>query len=200
MKREELEELHYIAHIANLPSIYARGILSHERARSIEHRSVADEQVRDRRARVVVPRGRRLHDYANLYFHARNPMMYRRHNDHGSLCVLKVSTDVLDLAGVIITDSNASSDYVRFAAAPGGLSIVDRALAFAADWRHADYFEFRRRRSVRCAEVLVPDGVAPQFLGGFYVSCEQSRALAQATLGGKATTVEVVVDGHLFFQ
>jgi hypothetical protein len=36
--------------------------------------------------------------------------------------VLKVSTEVLDLSGVVITNGNASSKYVAFRAAPAGLS------------------------------------------------------------------------------
>jgi len=62
MHRGDLAELHYIAPIANLDSIRAQGILSHRRASSIEHDSVALQAVQDKRATVVVPRGRPLHE------------------------------------------------------------------------------------------------------------------------------------------
>ena len=40
-------------------------------------------------------------------------MLFRRQNQHLTLCVLQVSTDVLDLEGVIVTDANAASPYRR---------------------------------------------------------------------------------------
>ncbi len=134
MRREELTELHYIAHMDNVQSIVRHGILLNRRAAKIPHTSVAMQHVQDRRAKVVVPGGRRLHEYANLYMCARNQVLFKRQDQHLDLCVLQVSTDVLDLPGVVVTDANASSDYVRFAAAPGGLSIVDRKATFAESW------------------------------------------------------------------
>jgi hypothetical protein len=154
VKREELTELHYITPIANVPSILDQGILSHNRAQKVEHESVAMPEIQDLRAKVRVPGGRPLHDYVNLYIQARNPMMYKRKDYHEKLCILKISTDVLDLPGVVVSDGNASSNYIRFAGAPQGLEIVESELAFAEWWTHPDYFEMCRRRVARCAEVL----------------------------------------------
>jgi ssDNA thymidine ADP-ribosyltransferase, DarT len=53
-------------------------------------------EIQDLRANKKVPGGRPLHEYLNLYFHARNPMMYKGHDQHESLCVIRVSTNVLD--------------------------------------------------------------------------------------------------------
>ena len=41
MRRDEVKEFHLITSIANLGSILCRGILSHEGASKIDHRSVA---------------------------------------------------------------------------------------------------------------------------------------------------------------
>jgi len=120
MKRNELEELHYITTIRNVPSIMSKGILSHKRVKKINHNSVAMEVIQERREKKVVPGGRPLHEYVNLYFHPRNPMLYVRQSHHIDLCILRVSTQVLDLPGVVIADSNASSDYARFAPAVRG--------------------------------------------------------------------------------
>ncbi|MBM4275970.1 MAG: DUF4433 domain-containing protein, partial [Deltaproteobacteria bacterium] len=110
MRREELEEFHYITHINNLPSILLRGILSHNNAKKLRHISVASQTIQDRREPKVVPGGRKLHDYVNTYFHARNPMMYLilRQQDHLKLTVLRIDTDILDLPNVVITDGNAA--------------------------------------------------------------------------------------------
>ncbi len=201
MKREELAELHYITPIANVPSICIQGILSHKKAKKVEHESAAMQVIQDRRAKVVVPGGRPLHDYVNLYFHARNPMMYVRSANHTSLCVLRVSIEVLDLPGVVVTDCNASSDYVRFSPAPGGISIVDRDRTFAEDWTYPDDpIEAYRRKSARCAEVLVPDRVDQRYISVVYVSCPESQSVVTQSLAGKVPQAQIVVNGHLFFR
>jgi hypothetical protein len=117
MDRGDLDELHSIQPIANVAGILELGILSHNRARVVERVDVAAAEIQDRRVGVTVPGGRPLHDYANLYFDARNPMMSVRRTRHAELCVLRISCDVLDLPDVVVTDGNASSDYIRFGAA-----------------------------------------------------------------------------------
>jgi hypothetical protein len=198
VKREELSELHYITPIANLPSIRYHGILSHNQAQKVAHQSVAMQEIQALRAKVVVPRGKRLHDYVNLYIHARNPMMYKRKQQHMDLCVLRISTEVLDLPAVVVSDGNAASDYVRFAPAPAGLAIVDRELAFAIYWTDPDRIEWFRRSVARCAEVLVPDRLDARFIQGAYTSCPESQQTLVAT--GAMVASEVVVNGGLFFR
>jgi len=60
VRREDLNELHYITPIDNVPSILKLGILSHAGAAEIEHVSVAMDEIQQRRAQVVVPGGRQL--------------------------------------------------------------------------------------------------------------------------------------------
>jgi hypothetical protein len=187
VRRSELTELHYITPMDNVPSICQRGILSHRRARSVKHDSVAMQEIQDRRGRVQVPGGRHL---------PRNPMLFKRQGQHANICVLRVSPNVLDLSDVVITDANASSAYTRFAAAPNGLSIVNRELTFAEDWTDPDYFECMRKKSAKCAEVLVPDCVPPRFLMGVYMSCEESGA----RLNALDLSLAITVDPHLFFR
>jgi hypothetical protein len=196
MERHELQELHCIAPICNVPSIWRHGILSHVRASRFDHESVAMQEMQDRRAAVRVPSGRRLHEYANLYICARNPMLYKRRNQHREICVLAISTDVLDLPGVIITDRNAGADFPRFRPAPGGLSIVDHDLTFAEYWTSPDQIDYWRRKVAKCAEVLVPDRVDPRFIVGGYVSCEQAKRQVE----GFGLGLPVSIQQHLFFM
>jgi hypothetical protein len=198
LDRNDLAELHFITPLANVRSILEHGILSHTRAQGFKPVSIADEVIQDRRAKVQVPGGRPLHDYANLYLHARNPMLYLRKDKHADLCILRVSTAVLDLPDVVITDSNASSDYVRFAPAPEGLGIVDKDRTFAEFWvgTDDDLPERLRRKSAKHAEVLVPDCVAPQNIVGAYLSCRTSmEAFAALAVG-----IPSQLDAHLFFR
>lgn len=198
MRRDELEELHYIAPISNLVSILEHGILSHNRVSRMPHDFVAMAVVQKKREKVVVPGGRPLHDYVNLYVNARNKM-YKVKSRHGdrSLCVLRVSPDVLDLPGVVITDQNASSEYVRFYASHDGLAYLDRDTVFAVSWRHPDDpIEEWRHGSIVCAEVLVPERVGPEFLLGAYVSCEMSRRAAN----DQAPRLAVSLNQRIFFR
>ena len=114
MNREDISELHYIAPIENVLSMMSQGILSNRRAAQVLHTSVAMEKVQDRRRNKQIPGARRLHDYANLYFDAHNPMLSKRRDKNDAICVLRIDHAVLNLPGVIVADCNAASDYVRF--------------------------------------------------------------------------------------
>lgn len=197
VRRDELEELHFIVHADNLGSILQHGVLSHRRAATVRHKSLAKPYVLDRRLGVRVSGGRLLHEYANLYICARNPTLYlmiRNAGGHESVLVLRISTDVLDLPGVVITDQNAASDWRRFAASPDGLSIVNKELVFAEYWTHPDQIEQWRHKSIKCAEVLVPDSVEPRFITGIYASCDERQQRVNAT-----TNLPCTVRPHLFF-
>jgi hypothetical protein len=192
----DLTELHYITPIANLPSILARGILSRKLAARVPHESIANEEVQDRRAMVRVPNGCRLHEYVNLYFNARNPMMYVRQNQHRSLCIIRVSPDVVHLPDVVIADRNAARDWPRWEPSPAGLRMIDRDRVFAEWWTHpGDPDEQYRHKGEMCAEVLVPEKVPPDFITGAYVSGATSAAPARALV----PSLPITVDGYLFF-
>jgi ssDNA thymidine ADP-ribosyltransferase DarT-like protein len=154
------------------------------------------EEIQEIRANKVIPGGRPLHDYANLYFHARNPMLRKRAVQHAGLCVLRVSTEILDLPGAVITDGNSASGYTAFRQSPAGLAIVDRDLVFAEYWTDPNQIVAWQKKSAKCAEVLVPDEVPARFIVGAYVSCPESqRALIEAGFD-----LPITVDPHLFFR
>ncbi len=196
MNRAGLEELHYIAHFNNLPSILQVGILCHTKAAALNPTSVASQDVQNRRAGRGVPRGRRLHDYANLYFTARNPMMYVLRSQHADLAVLTVDTTVLDIPGTVLADGNAASDATAFYESPGGLGNLDEDAIFATDWTDQDLFEYWYKKRVKCAEVLVPDEVQPDFIIGAYVSSQGNLA----RFGALGLGINASVNTSLFFR
>ncbi|WP_111267658.1 DUF4433 domain-containing protein [Marilutibacter maris] len=162
-------ELHCIMPMGNISSVLVNGILSYERANTLPHESIAMAPVQERRDQKQVPGGLRLHQYANLYFHARNPMLYKRLGEAPTLAVLRVSTDVLRVRDVVITDCNAASDYARYLA-PGQWQLLDFDDIYATDWRHpGNASRYYQHRSRKCAEVLVPHLVDSRFLRGAYV-------------------------------
>lgn len=189
-------ELHCIMPIANTISVLAHGILSYERAAALPHASVALQPVQDRRDQKVVPGGLRLHQYANLYFHARNPMLFKRLGEAAGLCVLRVSTDVLAVDGAVISDQNAASDWARFLH-PSQWAQLPFDDIFALDWRHPDdQVAYWRHKARKCAEVLVPQMVESRHLRGAYVIDLQARQ----RLLGRGFSLPVSINPVLFFQ
>lgn len=200
MDRSELAELQCIQPIANLASIAELGILCHNLAEEVDHVDVSDQRVQDLRHGKVVPHesghGRELHDYANAYICARNPMMHVRRHRHTELAVLRLSCNVLDLAEAIVADGNAASKYTSFRASLGGLTAINEEVTFMGDPRHADQIEEWRRTREQCAEVLVPECIPPEHIVGGYVSCEASLETVLALSLPWPTTI----NPRMFFQ
>jgi len=199
LHRNDLSELHYIVPIANLPSILARGLLSHRRVAVIDHLSVANEEVQVRRASRKLQTGRWLHEYVNLYFCARNTMLYFlvRTYLQSELSVLRISTDVLSVSGALVTDRNAASGIALVADPATGIARLDRDVVFAQSWIHeGDPDATYDHRQRMCAEVLVPDRIGPEYILGAYVADDRGKALLEAAAPGLVVTI----NARLFFR
>jgi len=180
VERDEVKELHFITSINNLGSILARGILSHNRAARLAHVSVASEVIQDRRRGKSVPGGSALHSYANVYFHARNPMMRRLLGDgRDDLIVVRISEAVLDIPGAVLTDGNAASGSTRFYPSPAGLVNLDFKLIFASYWTDANFWPDWEKKRARNAEVLVPDVIESMYIQGCYVDTPGKRGFCR---------------------
>src|SRR5437773_6094916 len=123
-------------------------------------------------------------------------MMFVRKHQHQTISVLRVDETVLDIDGAVVTDSNASSEFRVFRAAPGGVKVVDKDLTFADDWTDSDTIQYWRKKAAKCAEVLVPDRVPPEYITGAYVSCEAARA----TFNGYNTGLVAAINAQVFFR
>ena len=192
----KIREFQFITPIRNVPSILTHGILSYEAASRLPHDSVAMPEIQDRRDRVRIPGGRMLHQYANLYFHARNPMLYKRKAEAHSLCVLRISVRCRHIEGAVIADRNASSDYVRFLSVDQ-VSELNLKAIYAQDWRHPnDPIAYFRHKSQKCAEFLIPDRLPPEYIKGAYTI---NRA-ATSELSSVAPTLTISIEPDLFFE
>jgi len=196
MTRDEIMELHFIAPIANVPPIKEHGILCHKRAGQVEHHSVAMAEIQERRTDKRIPGAGALHDYANLYFDAHNPMLSKLRAQNEDICVLQVDAKVIDLPGVIIADRNAASDWVRFFSVAEGLKAIVRDRVFARYWTHPEnVFDEMSHKSEKCAEVLVPECIIPGFLVGAYVANETAlQKVQQLNIG-----LPVCIRSDIFF-
>jgi hypothetical protein len=177
MNRADVRELHYIAPIANVPSIVQHGILSHRLAGEKAHNSVAMREIQERRKNKQIPGARRLHEYANVYLDAHNPMLSKLRGRNNEICILRIDQTILDLPGVIIADCNAASNWARFFPVGEGIKAINKDRVYAQYWTHpADLLDEWRHKSEKCAEVLVPDGIRPSYIIGAYVASEKALA------------------------
>lgn len=185
--------------VNNLPSVFKYGILSKNRQKAlgILAKSVADNDVQERRDRVTVPNGLPLHSYANLYFTYWNPMLSRIREHNNEICILRINTDILNFKDVVITDMNASKDYVRFYDVFNGLNQLDYETIFMEYWNdYADYFKYDYRKGVKCAEILIPKNVPPEYISDIIVVNENVR-LQVANIVPE--NINIVVNPNYFF-
>lgn len=187
--------LYNIQAIDNIPSIMQSGLLSNERASRINHVSIAMNEVQARRELVRIPNGLKLHQYANLYFDPWNPMLSRKRSQNEEICILKIDRVVLDFEGVILSDKNASSDYAAFYGAKAGLENIDFDLVYARYWTDEDYYEQCRKKSIKCAEILVPYCIPFDYVMCAAVVNEDAAKRLEATGFDR----DIVVEPRVFF-
>jgi len=130
------------------------------------------ELIQERRKNKRMPGTKRfLHEYANLYFDAHNPMLSKRRDKNNQICILCVDSSVLDLPDVIISDRNAASDWVRFSTVNDGLAALDKDKIYARYWTNVqNQYDLWEHKSIKCAEVLIPDSVESKYILAAYVA------------------------------
>lgn len=194
-----ISELHNIMPIANLSSVMEQGIVCHNLAKNLDRSDVSMPQVQSLRDSIRIPNGMTLHQYANLYFHARNPMLYylcRNQNRGDFLCVLRVSANLLQRDDVIVTDMNASRRFARFRPA-SEVNMLNLDRIYARYWTHPDnpHDEYLHKGE-KCAEVLVPQRVDPRYIFGAYVASQDVKQQMIDT----GFPHDVTVNRELFFR
>lgn len=197
---EKLTNRHYlynICPIVNIPSIIEYGLLSYNQARAFNHSDISLSDAQDKRSNVLVPNGKPLHDYVNLYFDAHNPMLSKCRKYNNDICVLVLDSSVLDIEGAIITDSNAASPYVLFDDA-SNIEKLDFDTIYMNNWNSLDKFEYHKNKARKCAEVLVPNSITYKHIVGAIVLNEKVK---QDLLDiGFNKKIEIDVNYKLFFK
>lgn len=190
------KSVYNIQSISNIPSVIRHGLLSYNRAATMKHASIAMSDVQSRRNDVIIPNGGPLHSYANAYFDPRNPMMYKRQNIAESLCVLAISASVLDFEGTIVSDGNAASEYSRFYPSEEGLQRLDFVRIYNEWWTDDDPYEQLKRKRIKCAEILVPNEIAYEYIVGAIVVNDY----AQHSLLLQGFQKRIIVKPKVFFR
>ncbi len=198
MKRSEISELDYITHVDNVASISRLGILSHRRAAKVAHVDVSLAEVQDRRRIKRVPGGLRLHDYANTYLTARNPMLYKRLCEGmlDELCIISISPSILDMDGAVMSDRNAAASYCRFALPTDALPSIDADLVNRAYWTGGSPLEQERCKHAKFTEVLIPHVIPPDYL----IEIQVGSSTAKEALAANGCSLGISMNKHLFFE
>ncbi len=195
MNRCDVAELHFITYNENVPSILKRGILSHNIiSRNINFHDISESGVQELRAKKKIPgTNRSLHDYANLYFDAHNPMLSARRSENDKICVLRIKNIVLNIDGVIITDKNAAREC-WFKTVDEGLPLLNKDEIYATSWIYDNPIKQDKHKGIKCAEVLFPDCVHPDYIIGAYVA----NSIAFENLCN-LSDINVIIKSKLFF-
>jgi len=191
--------LYYITHIENIPSILRHGILSHQEVqrRDISYKPIYDERIVSRREKILSPEGKSLWNYANLYFQARNPMLFRvvEETDISTIAVVRVRRDLLKRPDILLTTGNAAhaaSEIVPFD------NQVLKEIARFLDLEYWNETDGTKRKIM--AECLVPDQVEPDWIEAIYVANDEAAGHVRKLITGHTASIDVIPDPHMFFR
>ena len=200
-RKTGIEALYYIVHLDNLVSILERGILSHRQieGQGIEHLTIYNNEVIDRRSSRVVIEDKTLWDFANLYLQPRNAMLYSVINKIGvnSIAIISVNKEVLKIRGAFITTGNAAGNesiIVPVSEAKPILSQIRKDID--KDWWNKD--DGSKRKIM--AECLVPDFIPPSYIQAIYVANSRVKENAELKILDFNENLQVVVEPEKFFQ
>ena len=182
--------------LKNIPSVIEKGILSFDKTKSFSHISIAMNEIQERRENVRIPNGKRLHSYANLYFTYHNPMMYKRRTQARSLCVLVIDPSIIYFDGCVLSDRNAAADLVRFFAPDIGLDEIDFNLVFSEDWTDPNPYRQQAKKTIKCAEVLIPAQIPYDYIVGAYVLNED----VEQQLIEMGFHKKIIIDPDVFYR
>lgn len=200
-KFSRINFLYNINDLKNLISIFDHGILSKNSLikKGINNfTDLSNPDVQNRRDKIRVTNHEFLHDYANLYIDARNPMMYVliKNKNIDDLCVICVDKKILDLENVVVTDRNAASELAQFIEPENALRFLDFDTIFARYWTDSRPYVQDELKSKKCAEVLVLDKIPVNYLIKIKVASEQAKENVEQL----QLNVPVEIDRDIFFQ
>ncbi len=201
----KIKSLYYITHIDNLPFIFKRGILSHERIEAENGQFISmfrgktnvKNNISKRRKIKYQYGGKNLLSYANLLFQPRNPMMYRAIYETGEdkLAILEIANVVLNESSIIIADGNPIDKLTQFYPVTQGLKILQQQWKVIQNewWKKSDG---SKRRIM--AECLVPDCVKPRYIRSVIVPKNETMNWVLRIIDN--SQVPVLCRPNMFFQ
>jgi O-acetyl-ADP-ribose deacetylase (regulator of RNase III) len=164
----------------------------------VPHFTIYDKGVLEHRLSRVVPGGRPLSTYANLFFQPSNSMLFSltKKFNPDEIIVVGVSPSILDEYGVFVTNGNAATAGTKFFPS----ELRGKAMRECAEVLNASSWS-REERSRRMAECLYPDRILPDNIKRLYVrGPEAKQKLIQVLEGLDFPDENIVIEKKMFFE
>lgn len=174
LKKQYLEKipfkaLFHITHISNITGILQYGILSHTDAylHEIVKTDISNPEINKKRSRIEGINNYKIHDYAPLYFHPKNPMLKSlcgKKKLRDELVLIKISPNILVGQSVLFTDGNAAEESSRLY---NNLDDFNKL-----NWQCINdeyYLEYTDGKRIKCSEVLVYPGISLPYINELIV-------------------------------
>lgn len=194
------KEFYYITHRDNLKSILKYGILSRSQRNKLWHKikfsitknkSIHNEEIVQKRKNKKF-NGKSLWDYVNVYFQARNSILYTvvRRFEEKNIVVLQINSDIIRENNICITDGNAASNTTQFFEnIHDGLNVLDSEQFKKEYWNNAS----EKRKMM--AELLIYNHIPKEKIIGIYTANEDVSREIKTELG----PLNVIPNRKMFF-
>lgn len=196
--QKEINNLYYICHIDNLASILEQGLLSHNQVQKHQPKTIYDEDIINLRATIKPNNTQTLWDFSNLYFNARNAMLYRVIHEQtiDNIVIIQFKKTVLDYAkqhNSYISIGNAAHNESSFETIDKGLSQLKKIWK---SWNQEYWNESDGSKRLMMSELLIEKNIPAKYIDSVYVASEEISNQVK-----KITNFDNVInEANLFFR
>ena len=201
--------LFFITHIDNLSSILERGILSPDLVKKlkIKYTPIYSEKIVGKREYKMVwtqGNGKRLSEFAHVYFNPHNAMLRQVLYEHASrkIIVIESTLNVSD-DGICIADRNAAKDDVGFMNSYNYYKIIPKiekeTLPIGRRWQSGKSWAVDDSKGKIMAECLVPDKIPPEHFKFIHVYTHDVKAEIIPKLY-EQPHLDIIVNPFMFFS
>lgn len=196
----EINNLYYICHIENIKSILGEGLFSHNKIQTLSHTVIYDKDIINHRKDIKPnpEKNETLWDFANLYFNARNAMLYRIicEKKLEYITIIQFNKSVLDYAKThnsYISIGNAAHSASYFSEVTKGLEYLKKQWSL---WNKEYWNEADGSKRFMMSKLIVKYKIPADYINSIYVVSE--------TIGDKVKKItsfdNIITQPNMFFQ
>jgi O-acetyl-ADP-ribose deacetylase (regulator of RNase III) len=197
---KEINNFYYICHIDNIQSILNNGLLSHNKVTELSPTTIYDNDIINIRNDIKPDpnNNNSLWDFANVYFNARNAMLYRVIHEQKAenIVIITFKKSILDYAKTtthFISVGNAAHSESFFVDIEKGLKEL---IKIWKNWNKEYWSEADGSKRLMMSELLIKDKIPPEYIESIYVATEEiSNKIKQRT-----HFENIIKEAHLFFR
>lgn len=192
-------ELYNINSITNIQSIIYLGLLSNKLIKdaNIKYEDLSLLGVQLERDKEKVDGYHYLHEYANLFFNARNSMMYYLIHNHNinDLCILVFDINVININKTYVSDGNCAKGITNKYPANIGYRYLNASDIKSRYWVYEDGSINEILKNEMSSEVLVLNKIPQHFIKRIIVANE----IAKNNIEKLNVKIDIEINKDLFF-